>query len=177
MPDPDEFGSGTPRVSLLACPAWIRVPGEAVVVVGVARLSLALGQARSLKDKRQVVRKVVDRVRARFLVAIAEVDDHDLWQKATLGLAAVGNDAGHVRAVLDEVVRAIEDLYVAPVVACDMQVDTYRDFDTGPLGGPGDGGPDALARELLAGEDEPDDADGIEDAPWATPEPSAKRRK
>ena len=80
------------------------------MVVGVARLTLALGQSHSLKDKRQVVRKIVDRVRARFQVAISEVGDHDLWQKATLGIAAVGNDTGHVRAVVDEVIRAIDEL-------------------------------------------------------------------
>lgn len=152
------------------------------MVVGLARLTLALGQSRSLKDKRQVVRRIVDRVRSRFLVAIAEVDDHDLWQKATLGIAAVGNEQGHVREVVDEVIRAIEDLYLAPIVACDVQVDTYTDFHTAPFRG-GEL-PEALARELLAGEDGDEDgtgdsddgssfespgSEGIEDAPWATP--------
>lgn len=141
-------------------------------MVGVARLTLVLGQSRSLKDKRQVVRKVVDRVRARFLVAIAEVDDLDLWQKATLGLAVVGNETAYVRAALDEVIRAIEDLYVAPVVACDVQVDTWRDFQTAPFAGGagGRGGPDAFGREFV-GAEEPDAAgeEEPEDAPWAEP--------
>lgn len=135
----------------------------------MARLTLALGQSRSLKDKRQVVRKVVDRVRARFLVAIAEVDDHDLWQKATLGIAAVGNDMGHVRAQIDEVVRSIDELYVAPIVHCDVKVETHRDFDDAPLGG-ARGGPDAFDREMLAGDPGDDEADDdVPDAPWAGP--------
>jgi len=121
------------------------------VFVGVARIVLALGQSRSLKDKRQVVRRVVDRVRARFLVAVAEVNDQDLWQKATLGLAAVGSDAGHVRSMLDEVVRAIEELYVAPVVSCEVQVDRYDDL---PAARPAGQGPDAFDREMLSGKDE-----------------------
>lgn len=164
------------------------------MVVGLARLTLLLGQSRSLKDKRQVVRKIVDRVRARFLVAIAEVADNDLWQKATLGIAAVGNEQGHVREVLDEVIRAIEDLYLAPIVACDVQVDTYTDFHTAPFRGGEQ--PDPLVEAFLAGGDgdafgtgeaedaddsagtpttdddrtfESPDAEGIEDAPWATP--------
>lgn len=135
----------------------------------MARLTLALGQSRSLKDKRQVVRKVVDRVRARFLVAIAEVDDHDLWQKATLGIAAVGNDAGYVRAQLDEVVRAIDELYVAPIVHCDVKVETHRDFDDAPLLGGGRGGPDAFDREMLAGDPGDDVDDEVPDAPRAGP--------
>lgn len=144
------------------------------LVVGVARFTLALGQAHSLKDKRQIVRKVVDRVRARFLVAIAEVGDHDLWQKATLGLAAIGADHGHVRAQIDEVLRAIEELYVAPMIACDVQVDRYDDFLPGPDEAP-KGGPNAFTRELLAGDpgEAPDDPDAgdpdAEDAPWAAP--------
>lgn len=143
------------------------------MVVGVARVVLALGQSRSLKDKRSVVRKVVDRVRARFSVSIAEVADHDLWQKATLGIAAVGSDTHHVRGLLEEVVRDVEALYVAPVVQCDLQVDTYDEFEDGsarPLTGRG---PDPFAREVLAGEGE----DGIEDAPWAEPEGRPDKRR
>lgn len=143
------------------------------MVVGVARLGLALGQSRSLKDKRQVVRKVVDRVRARFLVAISEVGDHDLWQKATLGIAAIGSDHAHVRAQLDAVIRDIEELYVAPIVACDVQVDSYDDFHTTPVRP--DAGPDAFGRELLAGEPPPDDEE-IPDAPWAEEPPPPRRR-
>jgi uncharacterized protein YlxP (DUF503 family) len=148
---------------------------EAPVVVGVARIVLALGQSHSLKDKRAIVRKVVDRVRARHSVSIAEVGDHDLWQKATLGLAAVGADTHHVRQLLDEVVRGVEELYVAPIVQCDVQVDTYTDFATGPFE-PADGkGPNPFTREVLAGEGEDDD-DGIEDAPWAEPAGRPARR-
>ncbi len=140
------------------------------MVVGVARLVMALGQSHSLKDKRAIVRKVVDRTRARFQVAISEVADHDLWQKATLGVAAVGSDVHHVREVVDQVVRAIEEMYVAPVVACDIQVDSYDDFATTSLEAAEGKGPNAYTRELLAGEGGDDD---IEDAPWAEPEPAA----
>jgi uncharacterized protein YlxP (DUF503 family) len=129
-----------------------------------------------LKDKRQVVRKIVDRVRARFLVAISEVDHHDLWQKATLGIAAVGSDSGYVRSMIDEVVRSIEELYVAPITSCDVQVDSYNDFATGPLESEtANRGPNPFTREMLAGEGE--DEEEIEDAPWASPEPAPRPRR
>ena len=138
-------------------------------------MTLVLGQARSLKDKRQAVRKIIDRTRARFHVSISEVDDHDLRQKATLGLAIVGSDTGNVRAQIDEVIRAIDELYVAPIVSSDVQVDTYNDFHTGPLETPAMGtGPNAFTRELLAGED--DKEDEAEDAPWALPDETGPRR-
>jgi uncharacterized protein YlxP (DUF503 family) len=61
--------------------------------VGVLRLSFHLPGARSLKDKRQVVRSFRDRVRARLDVSIAEVEHMDLHQRATFGVAVVSNDA------------------------------------------------------------------------------------
>ena len=147
------------------------------MVVGVARLVLALGQSHSLKDKRQVVRKIVDRVRARFLVAISEVGDHDLWEKATLGIAAVGSDTGHVRAMVDEVIRAIDELYVAPIISSDVQIETDNDFAVGPLETPKPGsGPNAFTRELLAGEGADDPKEEPEDAPWALPDEPRRRR-
>lgn len=138
------------------------------MVVGVARIVLALGQARSLKDKRAVVRKLVDRVRARFPVAIGETEDHDVWQRATLGVAVIGSEPAHVRTVVDAVLREIEDAYVAPVVAQDVHVGRFEDFEAGALAADPGAGPNAFTREVLAGEPEPEDEDdAIEDAPWA----------
>ena len=65
--------------------------------VCVARLTLQIPESGSLKAKRQVLRRVTDRVKARFNVAVAEVEDNDLWQKAHVALAVVGNDRRHVR--------------------------------------------------------------------------------
>jgi len=56
-----------------------------------------------------VLRKVIERVRARYNVAIAEVGDNDLWQKATVGVAAVGNDRSFVNEVLDKVLHSVEE--------------------------------------------------------------------
>jgi len=76
--------------------------------VGVLRIRLHLPENRDLKGKRQVVRPLVERVRNKFNVAVAEVDDLNLWQSAVLGVAAVGNDTGHVNEVLSHVVDYVE---------------------------------------------------------------------
>jgi len=57
-----------------------------------------------------VLRRVKDRVRNKFNVAIAEVDEHDVWQRGVVGLALVGNDRRFVESALDEVVRFVRDL-------------------------------------------------------------------
>ena len=74
--------------------------------VGVLRLSFHLPGARSLKDKRQIVRSFRDRVRARLDVSIAEVEHMDLHQRATFGVAVVSNDA----TVCDELLASVASM-------------------------------------------------------------------
>lgn len=76
--------------------------------VGTLIVALYLSEGSSLKDKRQVVKSVVERIRQKFNVSIAEVDDLDLWQKATLGIAVVSNDGQHANRVLDKVLDHLE---------------------------------------------------------------------
>lgn len=90
--------------------------------VAVARIALAIPEARSLKGKRQVVNRIVERVRAQFNAAIAEVDDNDAWQRAVLGIAVVGNAQGFVQACIDKILAFIEALYLAPIVARAVEV-------------------------------------------------------
>ncbi len=103
--------------------------------VAVARLSLSIPESGSLKSKRHVLHKVLDKVKARFNVSIAEVADNDLWQKATLGIAAVANDHAFAQESVSKVVRFIEELYVAPVTSCATEVIPLR----GELFGSDDG--------------------------------------
>ncbi|MFB1481413.1 DUF503 domain-containing protein [Corallococcus sp. RDP092CA] len=95
--------------------------------VGVARLTLQIPESASLKSKRQVLRRVTDRVKARFNVAVAEVDDQDLWQKASVALAVVGNDRRHVDEQLEKIIHFVEEMYVAPLMARETEVLTFGD--------------------------------------------------
>ena len=83
------------------------------MVVGVLRLELLLPENHSLKGKRSVLRTIKARVQNKFNVSIAECDDHDLWQRATLGVSQVGSDQAHVDSCLREVVRFIDGLEIA----------------------------------------------------------------
>ncbi len=76
--------------------------------VGVARVTLHIGESHSLKHKRHVVKSLAARVRERFDVAIAESDHQDLWQTAELGIACVSNEAAHADAILARVLAYIE---------------------------------------------------------------------
>jgi uncharacterized protein YlxP (DUF503 family) len=78
------------------------------VHVGILQVSLAVERSRSLKDKRHVVKSILDRVRAHFNVSAAEVDDLDVWQRSGLGFSAVSNDARHARGLLQQVLHHLQ---------------------------------------------------------------------
>lgn len=71
------------------------------------RVDLRLPACRSLKDRRQVIRPILDGARHRYAVSAAEVDHQDSWQRATLGFAAVSGSVGHVTEVIDAVERFV----------------------------------------------------------------------
>jgi hypothetical protein len=75
----------------------------------VLRFSLRLAESGSLKDKRQVVRSVAQRIRNKFQVSVAEVADNDAWRIATIGVACVSNDAAHCERILQEIVAFVEE--------------------------------------------------------------------
>jgi len=80
-----------------------------MAVVGVLTLELRLENAHSLKDKRNVVQSLKNRLRHKFNVAVAEIDSQDLWQRATV--AAVTVSSSHIFA--EKVLRSVEDEAVA----------------------------------------------------------------
>ncbi len=77
--------------------------------VGACRISLRLPGTASLKDKRQIVKSITQRVRNKYNVSVAEVDDNDRWQIASLGICVVSNSSRHANEVLSKVVRFIEE--------------------------------------------------------------------
>jgi uncharacterized protein YlxP (DUF503 family) len=78
------------------------------VFVGVLKLTFHIPHARSLKEKRMVVRKFRDRVRAKFDVSIAEVEMQDVHQSAVFGVSVVSSDAATCDSVLESVARSAE---------------------------------------------------------------------
>ncbi len=91
------------------------------MIVAVARLILIIHDNDSLKGKRKVVRSLIEKVRHRFDAAIAEVEDHDKWQKAQIGVALVGNDAKLLEARLNQIMQFMENQHLAEII--DTQVE------------------------------------------------------
>jgi uncharacterized protein len=77
------------------------------VNVGICKVKLRLPENLSLKGKRQVVKSVTARVKNKFNVSVAEVEDNDLWQLATIGICFVSNDKRFTNEVLSKVVELV----------------------------------------------------------------------
>ena len=79
--------------------------------VSVCQIQLRLPENHSLKGKRQVIKSIVTRLKNKFNVSVAEIDDQDLWQLATLGMACVSNHRRHADETLANVVKFVVQNY------------------------------------------------------------------
>jgi uncharacterized protein YlxP (DUF503 family) len=100
------------------------------MVVGVCQISLSLPGVTSLKAKRSVVRKVLDRTANRFNVSAAEVGLQDVHRQAVLGFAVVSGDRRHANSMLDSIASFVEG--AADAVVMDR---TTELVSIGELGG------------------------------------------
>ncbi|HEX3043151.1 MAG TPA: DUF503 domain-containing protein [Bacillota bacterium] len=92
-------------------------------MVRVITLDLFIPGAETIKDKRQVIKSLVEKIRHKFNVSIAETGYHDLWQRSQLELACVANESTHLNEVQQAILKLIESLY--PVEITNLSVADY----------------------------------------------------
>ena len=92
------------------------------MVVGLCTIELFIPGSLSLKDKRQVIHGIKDRLRGKFNLSVAEVDGQDLWQKAILGMACVSNESSHVSQVLEQALNLIKSMPAVEVVRTQLEL-------------------------------------------------------
>jgi uncharacterized protein YlxP (DUF503 family) len=90
--------------------------------VGLLTLEIHIPDAHSLKDKRQVLRSLKDRLRAHFNVAVAELEHQDTWQRAQVGVVSLSNDPAHLEQSLREVLEESERILGRDLVAHDLEM-------------------------------------------------------
>jgi len=86
------------------------------MVIGVCQLDLLIRENNSLKEKRRILKRTIERVKNKFNVSIAEVGNHDLWQSSQLSFCMVGNDKRFINSSLDKIIHFIEGLNGAEIV-------------------------------------------------------------
>ncbi len=77
------------------------------MIIGVCKIRLRIPHNASLKGKRGILKSIITQLKNKFNVAVAEVEDQDLWQTATLGICAIGNESRFVNEVLSKAVNFV----------------------------------------------------------------------
>ena len=92
------------------------------MAIGLLTLEIYIPDSRSLKDKRQVLRSLKDRLRGRFNVAVAELDHQDNWQRAQVGIVSISNDAAHLEQSLRTVLNEAEEVLGRDLASHDLEI-------------------------------------------------------
>lgn len=92
------------------------------MLVALERFDLRIPQSHSLKQKRHVVKALIAALQQTFPVSVAEVDHHELWQRATIAVAAVGADQHHLRRVMQEVEKRVDAWVEVDVIDRQLQL-------------------------------------------------------
>lgn len=79
------------------------------MIIGSCSLKLRIYEAHSLKDKRSVIKSIIERIKSRFNVSIAEVDLNDKWEVAEIGIVCVTNDTKHAQQIISNVMNFIDE--------------------------------------------------------------------
>ena len=90
--------------------------------VGLLTLELHIAEAQSLKDKRQVLRSLKDRLRAHFNVAVAELDFEDTWQRSVVGVVTLSNEERHLEEMLQQVLAEADRILGPMVVSHSVEI-------------------------------------------------------
>ena len=92
------------------------------MVVGICKVELHIPQTNSLKGKRRVLKSLKDRIRNKFNVAVAEIDNHDFYQRATLGIVSISNDRKHLDSILSKVIELIKQNIQIEIIDYEMEM-------------------------------------------------------
>ena len=91
------------------------------MVVGALRIEVRVPASHSLKEKRSVVKSLKDQLRGRFNIAVAEVEANELWQRATVGISAVGEERAQVESLLRQVIAWVREARFVEMIRVDEE--------------------------------------------------------
>jgi uncharacterized protein YlxP (DUF503 family) len=95
--------------------------------IGLLTLEIHISEAQSLKDKRQVLRSLKDRLRAHFNVAVAELEHQELWQRSKIGVVSISGDGKHLEESLAAVAAESERMLGRDLVS--QEIDYFEDSE------------------------------------------------
>ena len=100
----------------------VRDINEINMVAGLGSITFRLHDCHSLKGKRKIVKSIISRLRNNFNVSIAEVESNDIYQKAVIGFALVGNDRKVINSKIDKLINLADELNLAEIIDSEMEI-------------------------------------------------------
>jgi len=97
------------------------------MVIGSGLIELWIAESRSLKEKRGVLKRIIQRTHNTFNVSIAEVGENDHWKRAKVGFCVVGNDTRYVNGKVDHILSFIDDLQLAEILSSKIEIVSISD--------------------------------------------------
>jgi len=91
------------------------------MIIGILTIDLHIPESRSLKNKRKVIKSILDSMQNRLNISCAEVSRHDQWQRATLGIACVNTDQAHANATLSRAIDMVDQADEAEIINTHME--------------------------------------------------------
>ena len=92
------------------------------MVVGLGIITFRLHDCHSLKGKRKVIKSIIKQMQNRFNISVAEVGANDVYQRAEIGFALVGNDRMAINSKADKVLNMVDDLGLAEMIDSEMEI-------------------------------------------------------
>lgn len=92
------------------------------MIIGICKFKLRLFSPNSLKEKRMILKSLIERLKNKFNISIAEVDDNDLWQIATIGVAIVSRDKVYVNEVINKIVNFIDTFDAVEIIDYEIEM-------------------------------------------------------
>lgn len=92
------------------------------MIIGTCKIELRLFSPNSLKEKRRILNSLIERLKNKFNISVAEVGNNELWQKSTLGIAVVTNNTSHANEVLDKVIDFIDDFADVEIISVNIEI-------------------------------------------------------
>jgi uncharacterized protein YlxP (DUF503 family) len=95
---------------------------ERIMVAGLGIVTFRLHDCRSLKAKRKIVKSIIGQMRNNFNISVAEIGSNDIYQRAMIGFALVGNNRAVINSKIDKIFNLVDELNLAEIIDSEMEI-------------------------------------------------------
>lgn len=92
------------------------------MIIGICQIDILIFEANSLKEKRHVLKSIIERLKSRFNISVSEVDYHELWNRSSIGISVVSNEKIYCEMVIDKVIKFIDNDERVEIVSSNKEI-------------------------------------------------------